>query len=54
MPAGFEWCSMDVNEESQLQEIYNLLTVNYVEDDDCNFRFVMSHITALIVLSVTA
>ena len=39
MPAGFEWCSIDLADPAQLQEMYNLLTENYVEDDDCTFRF---------------
>ena len=39
MPAGFEWCSLDIKNPVQLQEVYVLLTENYVEDDDCNFRF---------------
>lgn len=40
MPAGFEWCSLDVQNPDILQEIYVLLCKNYVEDDDCMFRFV--------------
>lgn len=39
MPAGFEWSDIDVNDPAQLLELYNLLTENYVEDDDCQFRF---------------
>ena len=39
MPAGFVWCSLDVKDPVQLQEIYKLLTENYVEDDDAQFRF---------------
>lgn len=39
MPAGFEWCDIDVTDPEQAQEIYNLLNLNYVEDDDCMFRF---------------
>ena len=39
MPAGFEWCSIDVKNTEQIQEMYTLLTENYVEDDDCLFRF---------------
>jgi glycylpeptide N-tetradecanoyltransferase len=38
MPKGFDWVSMDVNDPIQLQEIYTLLTENYVEDDDNMFR----------------
>lgn len=38
MPAGFDWVSMDVRDPVQLEEIYILLTENYVEDDDNMFR----------------
>lgn len=40
MPKGFDWVSMDVNDPIQLQEIYTLLTENYVEDDDNMFRYI--------------
>eukprot|EP00924_Labyrinthula_sp_SR-Ha-C_P000580 maker-scaffold_27-snap-gene-3.5-mRNA-1 protein AED:0.01 eAED:0.01 QI:204/1/1/1/1/1/2/231/452 len=39
LPAGFNWCSVDLEEEKNLKEIYDLLTSNYVEDDDNLFRF---------------
>ena len=39
LPASFEWVSCDVKNESVLTEIYELLNANYVEDDDCLFRF---------------
>lgn len=39
MPAGFVWCSLDVTDPTTIQEMYNLLNENYVEDDDCMFRF---------------
>lgn len=39
LPRGFHWSDMDVTDEKQLQEIYDLLTRNYVEDDDAMFRF---------------
>lgn len=39
MPAGFEWCSLDVTDPTVVAEIYSLLSENYVEDDDCLFRF---------------
>lgn len=32
MPAGFEWCDIDINDASQVQELYDLLNLNYVED----------------------
>jgi glycylpeptide N-tetradecanoyltransferase len=38
MPAGFEWVSLDVQDPVQLEEVYTLLTENYVEDDDNMFR----------------
>jgi len=39
MPKGFEWCEVDVTDEKERKEIYKLLTDNYVEDNDCMFRF---------------
>lgn len=39
LPSAFEWVTCDVTAESELQEIYTLLNANYVEDDDCLFRF---------------
>lgn len=39
MPESFVWSDVDLNDEKQLQELYNLLTENYVEDDDNMFRF---------------
>lgn len=39
MPAGFEWCSLDVKNPVEIEEMYKLLTENYVEDDDNMFRF---------------
>ena len=39
LPKGFEWVSMDVTDETQIAEIYKLLTENYVQDDDAMFRF---------------
>lgn len=39
MPAGFEWCNIDVTDSVQVSELYTLLNENYVEDDDCTFRF---------------
>nr|CDS28886.1 glycylpeptide N tetradecanoyltransferase [Hymenolepis microstoma] len=38
LPAGFEWCDLDLN-SSELDELYTLLNENYVEDDDHIFRF---------------
>ncbi|GBG24930.1 Glycylpeptide N-tetradecanoyltransferase [Hondaea fermentalgiana] len=39
LPKGFEWCSLDVDDEEVVKEAYTLLTENYVEDDDNMFRF---------------
>lgn len=39
MPTGFTWCSLDVTNPAEVLELYNLLNENYVEDDDCMFRF---------------
>ncbi|KAL7494440.1 hypothetical protein ACHAWT_006610 [Skeletonema menzelii] len=39
MPKGFEWCEVDITDEEQRTEIYDLLYQNYVEDDDGTFRF---------------
>jgi glycylpeptide N-tetradecanoyltransferase len=39
MPAGFEWASLNVDSPEELQELYDLLANNYVEDDDALFRF---------------
>jgi len=33
------WCDIDVNKEDELEELYQLLTNNYVEDDDNTYRF---------------
>lgn len=35
----FEWSVVDVNDKSQLQELYELLYGHYIEDDDESFRF---------------
>jgi len=35
----FEWCEMNIDDEKEINEIYVLLTENYVEDDDNMFRF---------------
>jgi glycylpeptide N-tetradecanoyltransferase len=39
MPTGFEWTNVDINVPEQRDELYTLLANNYVEDDDCLFRF---------------
>ncbi|CAF0751852.1 unnamed protein product [Brachionus calyciflorus] len=39
LPDGFKWDDIDLNNEPELMELYNLLNENYVEDDDNMFRF---------------
>lgn len=39
LPPGYEWCSCDMRDEETQKEVYELLTNNYVEDDDAMFRF---------------
>eukprot|EP00978_Attheya_sp_CCMP212_P048968 scaffold598894_cov47-Attheya_sp.AAC.1 len=39
MPKGFEWSDVDILDPAQRTEVYDLLAKNYVEDDDCMFRF---------------
>lgn len=39
MYPGFEWVTMDLEDEKQLEEVYELLTNHYVEDNEAMFRF---------------
>lgn len=39
LPSGFEWDTLDLTDDAQLKEVYELLTENYVEDEDNMFRF---------------
>jgi len=39
MPSGFVWGLVNVHDDAQLQDLYKLLSHNYVEDDDALFRF---------------
>ena len=39
MPRGFVWSEVDVTNPAQQTEVYYLLYQNYVDDDDCMFRF---------------
>jgi len=39
LPGNFEWCSCDMTDPTTVDEVYTLLTQNYVEDDDNMFRF---------------
>uniref|UniRef100_A0A7R9V3N1 Glycylpeptide N-tetradecanoyltransferase n=1 Tax=Chlamydomonas euryale TaxID=1486919 RepID=A0A7R9V3N1_9CHLO len=39
LPDSFEWCTCDLSDEAVAKEVYELLSANYVEDDDNMFRF---------------
>lgn len=39
LPKDFEWSTLDINDGKQIKEVYDLLSLNYVEDDDAAFRF---------------
>ena len=39
MLEGFEWVTMNLLDEKELQEVYDLLTGHYVEDEEAMFRF---------------
>lgn len=39
LPDGFTWDTLNIDNEAQLKELYQLLNENYVEDDDNMFRF---------------
>ncbi|KAG1667053.1 hypothetical protein FOA52_000416 [Chlamydomonas sp. UWO 241] len=39
LPDSFEWCTCDLSKDSVCKEVYDLLSLNYVEDDDNMFRF---------------
>jgi glycylpeptide N-tetradecanoyltransferase len=36
---GFEWYEINVDSKEELNEIFELLKGNYVEDDESMFRF---------------
>lgn len=36
---AFEWTQIDIDDKAQLEEFYDLLYNNYIEDDDETFRF---------------
>ena len=38
----FEWCLCDLQDPEILTEVFDLLRLNYVEDDDAMFRFCYS------------
>lgn len=39
LPSDFEWVQVNVDDPAELKEVYDLLSANYVEDDDATFRF---------------
>ncbi|CDW97683.1 hypothetical protein [Sporisorium scitamineum] len=39
LPSDFQWVQIDVDNQVELKEVYDLLSANYVEDDDQTFRF---------------
>ncbi|KAJ6496956.1 N-myristoyl transferase [Mycena vitilis] len=39
LPKDFEWSTLDINDPKQNKEVYDLLSSNYVEDEDASFRF---------------
>ncbi|PJF17316.1 Glycylpeptide N-tetradecanoyltransferase [Paramicrosporidium saccamoebae] len=39
LPAEFQWCSVNVHDPVQRDELYQLLNLNYVEDVESLFRF---------------
>ncbi|ROW07877.1 hypothetical protein VMCG_03463 [Cytospora schulzeri] len=36
---GFEWVTLDLTQDDQIKEVYQLLNGHYVEDDESMFRF---------------
>ena len=39
LPEGYEWVELDLTQEAEIKEVYQLLTFHYVEDDSATFRF---------------
>ena len=39
LPSGFEWDTLDLSNDDQAKELYELLKANYVEDSESTFRF---------------
>eukprot|EP00252_Welwitschia_mirabilis_P004697 TRINITY_DN14997_c0_g1_i1.p1 TRINITY_DN14997_c0_g1~~TRINITY_DN14997_c0_g1_i1.p1 ORF type:complete len:420 (+),score=59.93 TRINITY_DN14997_c0_g1_i1:574-1833(+) len=39
LPSQYEWTTCDIDSDETLSDIYNLLSNNYVEDDENMFRF---------------
>lgn len=42
LPANYEWVELDLTNETELKEVYELLNGHYVEDDKAMFRFAYS------------
>lgn len=39
LPKGYEWVTLDMENDAEVKELYELLTYHYVEDDGAMFRF---------------
>lgn len=39
LPEAYEWCELDLTNDEEIAEVYNLLSSHYVEDDNAQFRF---------------
>lgn len=39
LPESYEWCVLDLTSQSEIKEVYTLLSNHYVEDDNAMFRF---------------
>jgi glycylpeptide N-tetradecanoyltransferase len=39
LPEAYEWCELDLTNDEEIAEVYNLLSLHYVEDDNAQFRF---------------
>lgn len=39
LPPAYEWTQLDLTADEDMTQVYELLTYNYVEDDDAMFRF---------------
>lgn len=39
LPEGFFWADLDLKDDKEAEDLYQLLTSNYVQDDDAMFRF---------------
>jgi glycylpeptide N-tetradecanoyltransferase len=39
LPSGFEWCTVNLADDTEASKVYDLLTNHYVEDTEGKFRF---------------